>query len=98
MTVSEPNAEVRGVLERRFASVWLEGEIVNFSAANSGHWYFTLHDDSSQIKAACFRGTNYRIRFRPFDGLQVRVRGRVSAYEPKGEYQRIVDSLEPVGE
>ncbi|MBK7707415.1 MAG: exodeoxyribonuclease VII large subunit [Acidobacteria bacterium] len=98
LTVSELNAEVRGVLERRFASVWLEGEIVNFSAANWGHWYFTLDDDSSQIKAACFRGTNYRIRFRPFDGLQVRVRGRVSVYEPKGEYQLIVDSLEPVGE
>ncbi len=98
LTVSELNADIRGTLERRFASVLLEGEIVNFSSAASGHWYFSLHDDSSQIKAACFRGTNFRIRFRPFDGLQVRVRGRVSVYEPKGEYQLIVDSLEPVGE
>lgn len=98
MSVSELNARIRGALERGFASVWLEGEIVNFSAAASGHWYFSLHDESSQIKAACFRGTNYRIRFKPFDGLQVRVRGRVTVYEPKGEYQLVVDSLEPVGE
>lgn len=97
-TISELNADIRGALERRFSSVWIEGEIVNFISAASGHWYFTLHDDSSQIKAACFRGTNYRIRFKPFDGLQVRVRGRVTVYEPKGEYQVSVDSLEPVGE
>ncbi len=98
LTISELNADIRGALERRFSSVWIEGEIVNFISAASGHWYFTLHDDSSQIKAACFRGTNYRIRFKPFDGLQVRVRGRVTVYEPKGEYQISVDSLEPVGE
>lgn len=98
LTISELNSEIRGALERRFSSVWIEGEIVNFISAASGHWYFTLHDDSSQIKAACFRGTNYRIRFKPFDGLQVRVRGRITVYEPKGEYQVMVDSLEPVGE
>lgn len=98
MSVSQLNAEIRGTLERKFSSVWIEGEIINFSSAASGHWYFSLHDDTSQIKAACFRGTNYRIQFKPFDGLQVRVRGRVSAYEPKGEYQIVVDSLQPVGE
>ena len=98
MTVSELNAEVRAAVERHFASVWVEGEIVNFTAARSGHWYFTLHDGSSQLKAACWKGTNYRIRFKPSDGLQVRVRGKLSIYEPKGEYQMIVESLEPVGE
>jgi exodeoxyribonuclease VII, large subunit len=98
LSVSELNAQVRGELERRFSSVWVEGEIVNFTAARSGHWYFTLHDEDSQIKAACFRGSNYRIRFQPFDGLQVRVRGRITVYEPKGEYQLMVESLEPVGE
>ncbi len=98
MTVSELNAEVRSVLERQFASVWVEGEIVNFTAARSGHWYFTLHDGSSQLRAAVWKTTNYRIRFQPFDGLQVRVRGRLSIYEPRGEYQMIVESLEPVGE
>jgi exodeoxyribonuclease VII large subunit len=98
LSVSELNAQVRVELERRFASVWVEGEIVNFTAARSGHWYFTLHDEDSQLNAACFRGSNYRIRFQPFDGLQVRIRGRLTVYEPKGEYQLMVESLEPVGE
>jgi exodeoxyribonuclease VII large subunit len=98
MTVSELNAEVRAAIERQFASVWVEGEIVNFTAARSGHWYFTLHDGSSQLRAAVWKTTNFRIRFQPFDGLQVRVRGRLSLYEPRGEYQMIVESLEPVGE
>ena len=98
MTVTELNAQVRGELERRFRNIWLEGEIINFSAARSGHWYFTLHDAESKIKAACFRGANYRIRFQPFDGLQVRVRGQLTVYEPNGEYQLMVESLEPVGE
>lgn len=96
--VSELNAEVRAVLESRFSSVWVEGEIVNFTAARSGHWYFSLHDAESQIKAACYRGANARIRFQPFDGLQARVRGRLTIYGPKGDYQILVESLEPVGE
>ncbi len=98
MTVSELNAQVKGEIDRRFKNVWIEGEIVNFSAAASGHWYFTLHDATSQIRAACYKGTNNRIRFEPFDGLQVRVRGRLTLYEPKGEFQLMVESLEPVGE
>ncbi len=98
LTVSELNEEVKGVLERGFASVWIEAEIVNFVAANSGHWYFTLHDGFSQLKAACYIRNNMRIRFQPFDGLQVRVRGKLSVYQPKGEYQMLVESLEPVGE
>jgi len=98
LTVSEINEQVKAAIEKAFASVWLEGEIVNFVAANSGHWYFTLHDGSSQLKAACYRGSNWKIRFQPFDGLQVRVRGKLSVYEPKGEYQILVESLEPIGE
>jgi exodeoxyribonuclease VII large subunit len=98
LTVSELNEQVKRALERGFSSVWLEGEIVNFAAANSGHWYFTLHDGFSQLKAACYIRNNLRIRFKPFDGLQVRVRGKLSVYEPKGEYQVMVESLEPVGE
>jgi len=98
LTVTELNTQVRHELERRFASVWVEGEIAGFTAAGSGHWYFTLHDESSQLHAACYKGSNYRIRFKPFDGLQVRVRGRLTLYEPRGEYQILVDSLEPVGE
>lgn len=97
-TVSELNEQVKGALERSFGSVWIEAEIVNFTAANSGHWYFTLHDGFSQLKAACYIRNNLRIRFQPFDGLQVRVRGKLSVYQPKGEYQMLVESLEPVGE
>ncbi len=98
LTISELNEQVKGELERRFASVWVEGEIVNFLAANSGHWYFSLHDGDSQLKAACYVRNNLRIRFQPFDGLQVRVRGKLSLYAPRGEYQMLVESLQPVGE
>ncbi len=98
MTVSELNAEVRACVERQFASVWVEGEIVNFTAHGSGHWYFSLNDGSAQIKAVCFKGSNYRIRFKPQNGIAVRVRGRLSVYEPRGEYQLVVESLEPSGE
>ncbi len=98
LSVTELNAQVKRAIEARFASVWVEGEIVNFTAARSGHWYFTLHDGTSQLRAACYKGSNNRIRFKPFDGLQVRVRGRLTLYEPRGEYQILIDSLEPVGE
>lgn len=98
LSVSELNEQVKGALERNFASVWIEAEIVNFAAASSGHWYFTLHDGFSQLKAACYIRNNSRIRFQPFDGLQVRVRGKLSVYQPKGEYQMLVESLQPVGE
>jgi exodeoxyribonuclease VII large subunit len=97
MSVSELTEKIRGELERRFASVWVEGEISNFRAHSSGHWYFTLKDEFAQLRSACYRSSNQRIRFRPEDGLQVRARGRLSVYEPKGEYQLIVDALEPVG-
>ncbi|MDQ2746216.1 MAG: exodeoxyribonuclease VII large subunit [Acidobacteriota bacterium] len=98
MSVSELNEQVKNALERSFGSVWIEAEIVNFTAAASGHWYFTLHDGDSQLRAACYVRNNLRIRFQPFDGLQVRVRGKLSVYQPKGEYQMLVESLEPVGE
>lgn len=98
LTVSELNAQVKTDLERRFSNVWVEGEIVNFMAARSGHWYFTLHDGDSQIKVALYKGSNWRIRFQPFDGLQVRLRGKITLYEPRGEYQMLAESLEPVGE
>ena len=98
LTVSELNEQVKNSLEKSFASVWVEAEIVNFVAANSGHWYFTLHDGDSQLRAACYVRNNNRIRFQPFDGLQVRVRGKLSVYQPKGEYQMLVESLEPFGE
>ncbi|MEP6919534.1 MAG: exodeoxyribonuclease VII large subunit [bacterium] len=98
MTVTELTSAVRTALEARFSSVWIEGEISNFKAHSSGHWYFTLKDEGAQLRAKCFRSTNSRIRFRPRDGLHVRARGRLSVYEVRGEYELIVEALDPVGE
>lgn len=97
LSVSELTSQVRGALENRFASVWVEGEISNFKQAASGHWYFTVRDEGAQLRSTCFRGVNARIRFRPSDGLLVRVRGRMTVYEPRGEYELIVEALDPVG-
>src|ERR671938_1442356 len=97
LSVSELTMQVRGALEARFASVWVEGEISNFRQAASGHWYFTVRDEGAQLRATCFRGVNCRIRFRPSDGLLVRVRGRMTVYEPRGEYELMVEALDPVG-
>lgn len=97
LSVSELTSQVRGALENRFSNVWVEGEISNFKQAASGHWYFTIKDEWSELRATCFRGVNYRIRFRPSDGLQVRARGRLTVYEPRGEYELMVEALDPVG-
>jgi exodeoxyribonuclease VII large subunit len=97
LTVSELTARVKNALEARFASVWVEGEISNFKPQPSGHWYFTIKDESAQLRAKCFRSANTRIRFRPADGLHVRARGRLSVYEARGDYELIVEALDPVG-
>lgn len=97
LTVSELTESVRKAIEARFASVWVEGEISNFKAHSSGHWYFTIKDESAQLRAKCFRSANSRIRFRPTDGLHVRARGRLSVYEARGDYEMIVEALDPVG-
>jgi len=98
LTVSELNAEVRSAVEKRFSSVWVEGEVVGFMQASSGHWYFNLNDGDSQIKCVCWKGTNYRVRFRPQNGITVRIRGKITFWETKGELKLVVDSLEPSGE
>lgn len=97
VTVSELTGEIKLLLERRFAEVWVEGEISNFKRHTSGHWYFTLRDSGAQIRCASFKNSNRSIRFRPEDGLSVQVRGRLSLYEPRGDYQILVSSMEPVG-
>jgi exodeoxyribonuclease VII large subunit len=97
MTVSELTNAVRNALEARFASVWVEGEISNFKAHSSGHWYFTIKDEGAQLRAKCFRSSNIRIRFRPHDGLRVRARGRLTVYALRGEYELVVETLDPVG-
>jgi exodeoxyribonuclease VII large subunit len=97
LTVSQLTNSVRTTLESRFASVWVEGEISNFKDHTSGHWYFTLKDEGAQIRAKCFRSSNQRIRFRPHDGLHVRARGKLSVFAPRGDYELVVESLDPVG-
>ncbi|MBK6314783.1 MAG: exodeoxyribonuclease VII large subunit [Blastocatellia bacterium] len=97
VTVSELTADVKRLLERRFGDVWVEGEISNFKRHTSGHWYFTLKDAGAQVRCASFKNANRSIRFRPEDGLVVTVRGRLSVYEPRGDYQLLVSSMEPVG-
>lgn len=97
LSVSELTNSIRIALESRFAAVWVEGEISNFKAHSSGHWYFTLKDSNAQLRAKCFRSTNTRIRFRPTDGLHVRARGKLSLYAPRGEYELVVEALDPVG-
>src|SRR6478672_1102619 len=97
LSVSELTNAIRGALEARFQSVWVEGEISNFKAHSSGHWYFTIKDEAAQLRAKCFRSTNTRIRFRPHDGLHVRARGKLSVFAPRGDYELVVESLDPIG-
>jgi exodeoxyribonuclease VII large subunit len=95
--VSELTAGIRELLERSFTDVWVEGEVSNFRPAQSGHLYFTLKDARAQIRCVCFRDQASRLKFRPEDGLQVTVRGSISVYELRGEYQIYVTNIEPVG-
>ena len=85
------------MLERRFIDVWVEGELSNFKTSSAGHLYFTLKDDRAQLSAVCFRNAARLLRFRPENGKLFRARGRVSTYEGRGEYQLIVEVLEPAG-
>ncbi|UJF20066.1 exodeoxyribonuclease VII large subunit [Vibrio sp. SS-MA-C1-2] len=97
-TVSRLNAEVRSLLENEMGVVWLLGEISNLSIPVSGHWYFSLKDARAQVKCAMFKGNNRRVTFRPEHGNQVLVRARLSLYEPRGDYQLIIDSMQPAGD
>src|SRR5215831_3752983 len=96
-SVSELSFEIRDMLERRFIDVWVEGELSNYKASTAGHLYFTLKDDRAQLRAVCFRNSARLLRFRPENGKLFRARGRVSTYEGRGEYQLIVEVLEPAG-
>ena len=96
-SVSRLNREVRVLLERGLGSLWLEGEISNFSRPSSGHWYFSLKDAAAQVRCAMFRQRNMLCSFTARDGQKVLVRARVGLYEPRGEYQLIVDHMEDAG-
>jgi exodeoxyribonuclease VII large subunit len=97
LTVTELTVRVRDVIESEFFEVWVEGELSNCRLWNTGHLYFTLKDGAAQIKAVIFRTAVRYLKFKPADGLRVVARGRVSVYEPKGEYQLVCEHLEPQG-
>lgn len=97
LTVSELTREIKDILEMQFADILVEGEISNFKVPPSGHIYFTLKDDLSQIRVVLFKNQARSLRFSPEDGLHVICRGRVSLYEKRGEYQLILEEMEPKG-
>lgn len=97
ISVSQLNRQVKTLLDSHFDSLWVEGEISNFVAPASGHWYFSLKDSKSQVRCAMFNRSNQRVRFTPANGDAVRVRCRASLYEARGEFQLIAEHLEPAG-
>jgi exodeoxyribonuclease VII large subunit len=96
-TVSALTARLRGLIENNFPSVWVAGEVSNYTKAASGHMYFTLKDAKAQLRAVLFRGVNLRMKFEPKDGLEVLARGRLTVYDPRGEYQLQIEELQPKG-
>jgi len=96
-SVSELTTRIRDLLVSEFADVWVEGEVSNCHEAQSGHLYFTLKDARAQVRCVCFRNQFRLLKFRPEDGLKVTVRGSISVYEARGEYQIYVEHIEPVG-
>ncbi|HEX4044960.1 MAG TPA: exodeoxyribonuclease VII large subunit [Gammaproteobacteria bacterium] len=97
-SVSRLNNEARLLLESTFINIWVEGEISNFAAPHSGHWYFSLKDASAQVRCAMFKGSQRKLGFTPKDGLHVLIKARVSLYENRGEFQLIAETMEERGE
>lgn len=96
-SVSDITAQIKDILEEQFDFVWIEAEISNFRSPSSGHYYMVFKDEYSQIRAVMFRPQTNYISFVPEDGMKVIARGRISVYQPRGEYQVIIDYLEPLG-
>ena len=96
-TVAQLTARIRSLLEREFYEVWVEGELSNCKAGATGHMYFTLKDGQAQVRAVIFRVPLSRLRFKPRDGMRVVARGRITVYDPRGEYQLLCEHLEPEG-
>lgn len=98
LSVSQLAKAAKHLIEEKFPLVWISGELSNFSRPRSGHWYFTLKDDRAQLRCAMFANRNRRLAFQPRDGDQVIVRGHLSLYEGRGDFQAIVEHIEPAGE
>ena len=96
-TVSALTAKIKSLLEKEFDFVWIEGEISNFAHPSSGHYYMSLKDENAQIRAVMFKPQAHYLKFIPENGMKVIVRGRIGLYEPRGEYQIILDYIEPLG-
>jgi exodeoxyribonuclease VII large subunit len=96
-SVTELTTRIRVLIESEFPDLWVEGEVSNFRLAQSGHLYFTLKDERAQVRCVCFRNEARMLKFRPEDGLRITVRGALSVYEQRGEYQIYVQHIEPVG-
>lgn len=97
LSVEQLNFQIKQLIEGNLGTVWLRAEISNFKAHTSGHFYFSLKDEKAQITAVMFRGFNSRLKFKPADGVEVIVRGKISVYEPRGNYQIVCETMEPVG-
>lgn len=97
LSVSELNRFVKNLLDLHLPLIWVEGEISNFSAPSSGHWYFSLKDENAQVRCAMFKGRNLRVGFKPKAGTKVRIRAKASLYEGRGEYQIIAEHMEDAG-
>ena len=97
LTVTQLTERIRGALEVEFFDVWVEGEVSNLKAAASGHWYFSLKDENSQIQAVLWKSAARLIKFKPRDGLKVLARGSLGVFAPRGEYRLSVEVLEPLG-
>ena len=97
LSVKDLNQMVKDLLADAIGQIWLMGEISNFSRPASGHWYFTLKDDTAQVRCAMFRNSNFRAGFTPQNGQQVLVRATVTLYEARGEYQLVIDKIQPAG-
>jgi len=97
-SVSDLNREARYLLEENFSAVLVEGELSNIAMPASGHWYFTLKDESAQVRCAMFRGRNQYVKIKPKEGMQIQLKAKLSLYEGRGDYQLIVSSISPLGE
>jgi exodeoxyribonuclease VII large subunit len=97
LSVEQLNLQIKQLIEGQLSSLWVRGEISNFKAHTSGHFYFSIKDAKSQISAVMFRGHNGKLKFKPADGMEVILRGKITVYEPRGNYQILCDMMEPVG-
>lgn len=97
LSVSDLNKQIKNILEKSFSRLWVSGEISNFIHHGSGHMYFTLKDDKSEIRCVMFKGSNQLLHFKPENGMQVLIEGDISVFEPRGQYQVLVKKMEPAG-